>query len=186
MNRSMKCGLVLFCMLMALSVGAVYGEKGTTADKATPVDGMNVTNAQDPGDVKENEAADKNVETTEDNAVVAGSNSAIASAVMIDNVNYSTNQWVELKNNATSAQDLTGWTLVVQNKTAFTFPAFNLGATATVKVHSGMGTNSNTDFYAKNTLFTKANEEVSLLDVTGTLVSASEEPKEKSDQPNDA
>jgi hypothetical protein len=173
-------------MLMALSVGTVFGEKGTIADKATSVNGMNVNNAQDPGDVKENETADKNVETTEDNAVVAGSNSAISTAVMIDNVNYGTNQWVELKNNATSAQDLTGWTLAVQNKTAFTFPAFNLDTTATVKVHSGVGTNSKTDFYTNNTLFTKANEEVSLLDITGTIVSASEEPKEKSDQPNDA
>jgi hypothetical protein len=173
-------------MFMALSMGVALGEKSTMIGEGTPMNGMNVNNVQDPADAKENEPADKNVETTEDNAVVAGSNAVIANSVMIDNVSYGTNQWVELKNNATSAQDLTGWTLAVQNKTAFTFPAFKLDATATVKVHSGVGTNSKTNLYAKNTIFTKADEEVSLLDLTGTLVSASEESKDKSDQPNDA
>lgn len=173
-------------MLMALSVGVVFGEKGTIANKAASINGSNVNTVQDPADAKENEPADKNVETTEDNAVAAGSNSAIANSVIIDNVSHGVNQWVEIRNNATSAQDLAGWTLTVQNKTAFTFPKFMLDSTATVKIHSGVGTNSGTDLYAKNTLFTKADVEVSLLDSTGTLVSASEESKEKSDQPNDA
>jgi hypothetical protein len=174
MDGYTKCGLVLLCLLMTLSIGLVVGQK----------DIMN--KIQDPADVKENEPADKNVETTEDNDLVAGSNQAITNAVIIDNVSYGNNQWVELKNNANSVQDLTGWMLAVQNKTAFTFPTFMLDATATVKIHSGVGMDSKTDLYANNTLFTKANDEVSLLDVTGTVVSTSEEPKEKSDQPNDA
>ena len=159
MNGSMKCGLVLLCLFIALSVGVVFGEKGTMIGKAMPMNG-----------------ASPNV------ADAADANSAI-----IDNVTYSkTSQSVEIKNNETSAQDLAGWKLEVQNKTVYTFPKYILDVNAKVKVHSEAGKDSKTDLYAMATILTKANDEVSLLDATGKVISTSEELKEASDSTSDA
>jgi hypothetical protein len=169
MNGSIKCGLVLLCMFIALSVGVVFGEKGTMIGKATPMNGMNVNNL----------AA---VKSNPDVADAADANSAI-----IDNVTYSKmSQLVEIKNNETSAQDLTGWKLEVQNKTVYTFPKYILDVNAKVKVHSEAGKDSKTDLYAMAAILTKASDEVSLLDATGKVISASEELKEASDSPSDA
>jgi hypothetical protein len=155
----MKCGLVLLCLFIALSVGVVFGEKGTMIGKAMPMVG-----------------------TSPNVADAADANSAI-----IDNVTYSiTSQSVEIKNNETSAQDLAGWKLEVQNKTVYTFPKYILDVNAKVKVHSEAGKDSKTDLYAKATILTKANDEVSLLDATGKVISASEELKEASDSTSDA
>ena len=156
-------------MLMALSVGAVFGEKGTMIGKATSMNGLNVDNL----------AA---VKSNPDVADAADANSAI-----IDNVTYSKmSQSVEIKNNETSAQDLTGWKLEVQNKTVYTFPKYMLDVNAKVKVHSGPGKDSKTDLYAMAAILTKATDEVSLLDATEKVISASEESKEASDSPSDA
>ncbi|MCX6679271.1 MAG: lamin tail domain-containing protein [Methanothrix sp.] len=179
MKRSKKYGLVLVTMLMALSIGVAFGENVTTADKMMPSNVVNVAtagsnaNVADAADAKEKEAVDKN-ETGEDN-------------VIIDNVTFSTTtQYVELKNNETSGQDLTGWKLEVQNKAVFTFPKFMLDANATVAVHTGTGKDSKTDLYATNSLISKSDEEVSLRDANGAIVSTSEEPNETSDKPTDA
>lgn len=163
MNRSLKCGLVLLCVLVALSVGVVFGEKNTTASTM----------------------AQSNAVST----IKAGSNAdaADANSAVIDSVTYSKiSQSVEIKNNETSALDLTGWKLEVQNKTVYTFPKYTLDVNATVKVHSGLGMNNKTDLFAGATLLTNANDEVSLLDTTGSVISTSEESKEASDSPNDA
>lgn len=179
MKRSMKCGLVLLTMLMSLSIGVAFGEDVTTANKMMPSNAVDVatvgsdSNVADAADTYENEAIDTN-EAGEDN-------------IIIDSVTFSTTtQYVELKNNETSGQDLTGWKLEVQNKTVFTFPKFMLDANATVKVHAGAGKDSKTDLYTTNSLLTKADDEVSLRDANGTIVSTSEEPNETSDKPTDA
>jgi predicted sugar kinase len=93
---------------------------------------------------------------------------------------------VEVKNNETSSQDLNGWKLEVQNKTVFTFPAYTLDVNAKVKIHSGIGKNSKTDLYAASAILTKADDEVSLLDAAGNIISTSEESTEASDSPKDA
>ena len=179
MKRSMKCGLVLLTMLMALSIGVALGENVTTTNETTPSNVMNVAiagsnpNVTDAADANEKEAVDKN-ETGEDN-------------VIIDSITFSSKtQYIELKNNETSGQDLTGWRLDVQNKTVFTFPRFMLDANARVKVHAGTGKDIKTDIYATNSLLTKADDEVSLLDAKGIVVGTSEESKEISDKPEDA
>ncbi len=137
MKRSTKFGLVIVTMLIALSIGAAFGENLTTANKTMPSNAVSVTavgsnsNVTDAADANEMEAADKN-ETGEDN-------------VIIDSVTFSSKtQYIELKNNETSGQDLTGWRLDVQNKTVFTFPKFTLDANARVKIHAGTGTDSKT------------------------------------------
>jgi hypothetical protein len=182
MKRSMQCGLVLLTMLMALSIGLAFGEKDTATTKVTTTNEMNMNkattdelnaNAVDAADDNENDAVDKN-EVGEDN-------------VIIDSVTFSpSTQYVELKNNETSEQNLTGWKMDVINKTVFTFPQFTLDANARVKVHGGMGKDSKTDLYATNSLLTNADDEVSLLDASGAVVSTSEEPNEASDKPADA
>ena len=179
MKRSMKYGLVLVTMLMALSIGVTFGENVTTANKMMPSNVVNVAtaglnaNVADAADANEKEAVDKN-ETGEDN-------------VIIDSVTFSTTtQYVELKNNETSGQDLTGWKLEVQNKTVFTIPKFMLDANAKVKVHAGTGKDSKTDLYATNSLLTKADDEVSLLNVNGMVVSTSEDQGNEPDSSNDA
>ena len=179
MKNSMKYGLVLLTMLMALSIGVALGENVTTANKVTPSNVMDVaiagsnSNVTDAADANETEGVDRN-ETGEDN-------------VIIDSVTFSSKtQYIELKNNETSGQDLTGWRLDVQNKTVFTFPKFMLDANARVKVHAGTGRDSKTDIYATNSLLTKADDEVSLLDAKGIVVGTSEESKETSDKPEDA
>jgi hypothetical protein len=193
MKNSLKIGLVLLLVLMALSFGVAFGEKDTTAKEVTPSNGMNVafdgSNAAvvDSADANENEAVDNN-ETSEDaeENEADDANETSEDSVFIASVNYSkTDQWVEIKNNDTSTEDLTGWKLGVQNKTVFTFPKFMLDANAAVKVHSGTGMNSEADLYASSTLMTNANDEVSLLDAAGNVVSDSEETNEAMESPGD-
>jgi hypothetical protein len=161
MNR-----LVLLCVFMALFICGAFGENSTAPSTMAQSNAMS--------------------------AIKAGSNAnapdaADANSAIIDSVTYSkTSQSVEIKNNETSALDLTGWKLEVQNKTVYAFPKYLLGVNATVKVHSGLGKNSNTDLYAAATLLTKPEDEVSLLDATGAVISTSEESKEVSDSANDA
>ncbi len=150
-------------MFVALSVGNVFGEKSTSASTVAQSNSLS--------------------------AIKAGSNAdaADANSAVINSVTYSkTSQSVEIKNNETSALDLTGWKLEVQNKTVYTFPKYTLDVNATVKVHSGLGMNNKTDLFAGATLLTNANDEASLLDTTGSVISTSEESKEASDSPNDA
>jgi hypothetical protein len=167
MKSSINCGLTILFVLVALSFGIALGAGDTSANKA-PSNAINSNNA----------AAELNPGVAD----AADANSAI-----IDNINYSKmSQWVEIKNNETSAQDLTGWKLEVQNKTVFTFPKYALDANAKVKVHSGTGNDNKTDLYAMGAILTKADDEVSLLDMTGNVISTSEESNEASDSSNDA
>lgn len=150
-------------MLVALSVGIVFGEKSAS------------TNAM--------------AQSNAVSAIIAGSNAdaADANSAVIDSVTFGKiSQSVEIKNNETSALDLTGWKLEVQNNTVFTFPKYTLDANSKVKVNSGTGKDSKTNLYAVADLLTKANDEVTLLDVTGTVISTSEESGETSDSPSDA
>jgi hypothetical protein len=176
----MKSSIVLLSLLMALSLGVAFGEKTLVADKAISTNELSLdknVNAKsgtlDAADAGENESVDQN-ENGED-------------GVTIDGVTFSpSSTYIELKNNETAEQNLTGWKLNVLNKTVFTFPQFTLGANALVKVHAGVGENSKTDLYAANSLITKADDEVCLLDASGEMVSSSEESNEKSDSPEDA
>jgi hypothetical protein len=149
----------------------------------------------DAADAGENESVDQNENGEDDtvDAADAGENESAdqnedgEDGVTINGVTFSpSSTYIELKNNETAEQNLTGWKLNVLNKTVFTFPQFTLGANALVKVHAGVGEDSKTDLYAANSLITKADDEVSLLDASGEMVRSSEESNEKSDSPEDA
>lgn len=154
-------------MLFALSVGVVFGEKSTSSSSTAQSNALNLTKAGSIADLPD---------------------SADASSALISNITYSkTSQSLEIKNNETSALDLTGWKLVVQNKTVYTLPKYMLNVNSAVKVHSGMGKNSKTDLYTASNMLTKADDEISLLDNAGTVIDASEESAtEAPDSPKDA
>lgn len=150
-------------MLASLSVGVVFGEKSTAAQS----NAVSLTKAGSVADLPD---------------------PADAGSALINNVTYSkTSQSLEIKNNETSALDLTGWRLVVQNKTVYTFPKYMLGLNSAIKVHSGFGKNSKTDLYTAAAILTKADDEVTLLDTKGTVIDTSEEsPAGVADSSNDA
>jgi len=57
-------------------------------------------------------------------------------------------EWVEVINNGDAPQDLSGWTLSDDSNHTYSFPqGFVLGASDSVKVHTGSGTNSTSDLY---------------------------------------
>ena len=223
MKRSMKFGIVLLSLLMALSFGVAFGEKTVVADKAISTNDISMeksVNAEsgtiDAADAGENESVDENENGEDDtvDAADAGENESVdvnengeddtvdaadaeenesvdenesgEDSIIINGVTCSpSSTYIELKNNETSEQNLTGWKVNVLNETVFTFPQFTLGANALVKVHAGVGEDNKTDIYAANSLITKAGDEVSLLDASGAIVGSSEESNEKSDSQED-
>ncbi|WP_135824262.1 DUF4350 domain-containing protein [Halorussus ruber] len=57
-------------------------------------------------------------------------------------------EYVDVKNDGSSGQDMTGWTLEDEAGYTYQFPdGFSLGAGETVRVHTGSGTDSSTDLY---------------------------------------
>jgi hypothetical protein len=198
----MKSGIALLSLLMALSLGVAFGEKTLVADKAISTNDISIdknvnagSGTRDAADAGENESVDQNENGEDDtvDAADAGENESVdqnengEDGVTIDGVTFSpSSTYIELKNNETAEQNLTGWKLNVLNKTVFTFPQFTLGANALVKVHAGVGENSKTDLYAAKSLITKADDDVCLLDASGEMVNSSEESNEKSDSPEDA
>ncbi|MCA1814007.1 MAG: 50S ribosomal protein L35ae, partial [Halobacteriales archaeon] len=58
------------------------------------------------------------------------------------------NEWVELTNGGTEAQDLTGWSVKDEKNHVYKFPAgFTLQPGKSVKVRTGIGTDGSTDLY---------------------------------------
>jgi hypothetical protein len=56
-------------------------------------------------------------------------------------------EWVQLKNTTTSSKMLTGWTLRDASSHIYPFATLNLGAGATVKVHTGSGSDTASNLY---------------------------------------
>ena len=68
----------------------------------------------------------------------------IATSPEKENLN---DEWVEVANNGTTYENLAGWTIQDQQNHTFAFPDFDLKAGATVKIHSGTGSNSEGDLF---------------------------------------
>ncbi len=91
--------------------------------------------------------------------VAAGPGFAATPAVQITRVYYNSPgsdnrsntslnaEYVILKNTRTSAINLKGWTLRDKANHVYTFTSFSLGATKSVVVHTGRGTNTATHRY---------------------------------------
>ena len=63
-----------------------------------------------------------------------------------DNENLN-DEYVVIKNEGSVTVDLTGWKLKDEANHLFTFPSFTLESGATVTIHTGSGTNTQTDLY---------------------------------------
>ena len=68
--------------------------------------------------------------------------------------NYSLNaEWVRITNHRSTDRVLTGWTIKDKAGFVYTFPTFTLKAGASVRVHTGSGTDSKTDLYWDRTWY---------------------------------
>lgn len=68
--------------------------------------------------------------------------------------NWSLNaEWVVITNKGTTSRNMTGWTLRDASGHVFRFPTFTLARGASVKVHTGRGTNTRTDLFWKQTAY---------------------------------
>jgi hypothetical protein len=80
-------------------------------------------------------------------------------------------KYVQVTNQAVGSWDLMGWTLASAGKTTFTFPSLTLDEGASVRVHEGEGTGSETDIYTNGTEPLWIDNLVSLLDADGSVIS---------------
>ncbi|MCN9242752.1 lamin tail domain-containing protein [Streptomyces sp. RY43-2] len=65
-----------------------------------------------------------------------------------DRSNKSLNaEWVQIKNNGSSAVSLKGWILKDASNHKYTFPNVKIGAHKTMKVHTGQGKDTTSDKY---------------------------------------
>jgi hypothetical protein len=81
-------------------------------------------------------------------------------------------EWVQLTNPSGHPITLTGWALRSSAGAVFTFPAFSLPAGASVKVHSGQGSNSASSLYWQRSTYAwnDSHDVVTLKDGAGRLV----------------
>ena len=83
-------------------------------------------------------------ESSSDGGIAITNANFVAPSPEKENLNE---EWVEVANNGTIDENLTGWTIQDQQNHTYAFPDFNLKAGATVKIHSGTGSNSDEDLY---------------------------------------
>jgi len=91
-------------------------------------------------------------------------------------------EWVEITNLNTAAENMTGWTLSDEGNHTYTFPDFSLNAGAAVKVHTGIGTDSARDLYwnRSSSVWNNGGDVATLKDASGNVVSTySEEADEE-------
>ena len=83
-------------------------------------------------------------------------------------------EWVEITNKDTAPQSLAGWTLEDEGNHTYTFPEFSLNAGASVKVHTGKGTDTARDlFWNRSTsVWNNGGDVATLKDGTGIIVSS--------------
>jgi len=82
-------------------------------------------------------------------------------------------EWVRIKNATGQRKSLTGWTLRDTSSHVFHFPSgFHLGAGATVKVHTGSGSNTATNLYRHSTdyIWNNSGDTAKLKNGGGTVV----------------
>ena len=90
-------------------------------------------------------------------------------------------EWVEISNPGTSDVSLAGWTLEDGQNHTYSFPEISLAAGATVKVHSGNGTDTVTDLFwnRSSAVWNNDGDTATLKDAAGAAVSRyPEEAKE--------
>lgn len=99
-----------------------------------------------------------------------------SATVCVDRINADgatlNDEWVDFANTGTSAKDLTGWTVEDEAGHAYQFPdGFSLATGATVRLHTGDGTDSDGDLYwgSGSYVWNDGGDTVSLFASDGTL-----------------
>ncbi len=87
-----------------------------------------------------------------------------------DNLNE---EWVEISNLGTSDVSMTGWTLEDEENNTYSFPDVSLAAGASVKVHSGAGTDTAEDLFwnSSSPVWNNDGDTATLKDAAGNVVS---------------
>lgn len=81
-------------------------------------------------------------------------------------------EWVEIANQGSVAQSLQGWTLSDQDNHTYVFKNFSLQPGALVKVHTGIGVNSDADLFwnMKAPIWNNDGDMATLKDDSGDVV----------------
>ena len=81
-------------------------------------------------------------------------------------------EWVLIKNFTSRRKTLTGWTLRDAQLHVFHFPTFRLAAGASVKVHTGRGTNTASNLYwqARWYIWNNTGDTATLKNASGTVI----------------
>jgi len=82
-------------------------------------------------------------------------------------------EWVEISNSGTSDASLAGWSLEDGQNHTYSFPEINLAAGASVKVHSGSGTDTAKDLFwnRSSAVWNNDGDTATLKDAAGNVVS---------------
>lgn len=81
-------------------------------------------------------------------------------------------EWVRIKNFSSSRKTLSGWTLRDASSHVYHFPTFRLSAGASVKVHTGSGTNTASNLYWRSRyyIWNNTGDTAKLKNAGGTLI----------------
>jgi hypothetical protein len=81
-------------------------------------------------------------------------------------------EWVEVANQGDADENLAGWALSDEQNHTYTFPDFVLAAGASVKIHTGSGSDTDKDLYWSRTssVWNNSGDLATLLDAAGNVV----------------
>ena len=110
-------------------------------------------------------------ESSSDGGITITNANFVAPSPEKENLNE---EWVEVANNGTIDENLAGWLIQDQQNHTYSFPDFNLKAGATVKIHSGTGSNSDEDLYwnRSTSIWNNDGDLVTLIDTSGIVISS--------------
>ena len=110
-------------------------------------------------------------ESSSDGGITITNANFVAPSPEKENLNE---EWVEVANNGTIDENLTGWTIQDQQNHTYAFPDFNLKAGSTVKIHSGAGSNSDEDLYwnRSTSIWNNGGDLATLVDASGVVISS--------------
>jgi len=100
-----------------------------------------------------------------------GSDSKIAIPTLSEDGATLNDEYVDFENSGSESQDMTGWTVEDEAGNSYQFPdGFTLDAGATVRLHSGDGTDSSTDLYwGGSYIWNNSGDTCYLYDSSGSL-----------------
>jgi competence protein ComEC len=110
-------------------------------------------------------------ESSSDGGITITNANFVAPSPEKENLNE---EWVEVANNGTIDENLAGWVIQDQQNHTYVFPDFNLKAGATVKIHSGTGSNSDEDLYwnRSTSIWNNGGDLATLVDASGFVISS--------------